>query len=229
MREMRPALGITVAKGEFPSTGFSRARKVSKNHGVAETKTVPASSAAATIAATTIAADDVALPEADKEAEAGKEADVVIKTETETISEEWKAESAPPVTATTTTTTTTTDIASDAPATAQPALEEKAALPSLDRLLSEESVGRRMWQHLQVSDDMADVRDMIADSPTGVVVLPQSAVSKSTSLDLGTLLNDNVLFTDQTFPTTVAAGANNTAQIKFTTVSGICGTVDRGS
>ncbi|KAI7832060.1 hypothetical protein BX661DRAFT_87246 [Kickxella alabastrina] len=86
-----------------------------------------------------------------------------------------------------------------------------------------------MWQHLQVSDDMADVRDMIADSPACVVVLPQSAASKSTSLDLGTLLNDNVLFTDQTFPTTVAAGANNTAQIKFTTVSGICGTVDRGS
>ncbi|KAJ1825952.1 hypothetical protein LPJ56_002426 [Coemansia sp. RSA 2599] len=89
-------------------------------------------------------------------------------------------------------------------------------------LLGPESLGRRMWQHFQTAEDMADLRDMVADTDTGVVVLPQSSSNRGSQQaeDMGALLNDNVLFTEH--------GLDDRAS-KFTTISGICGTVDKTS
>ncbi|KAJ2889526.1 hypothetical protein IWW38_004654, partial [Coemansia aciculifera] len=74
---------------------------------------------------------------------------------------------------------------------------------------------------------------MIADSPTGVLVLSQSPYrGSSAEPDLGAILNDNVLFTEFAFssdPNSSAEDDTLSNSRKFTTASGICGVVDRGS
>ncbi|KAJ2155925.1 hypothetical protein GGF46_005519 [Coemansia sp. RSA 552] len=76
--------------------------------------------------------------------------------------------------------------------------------------LAADALGRRVWRHFASAESQADLRDMIADSNTGVVVLPQSNSERS---DLDAVLNDNVLFTED--------GTG-----KFMTASGICGRMD---
>ncbi|KAJ1647023.1 hypothetical protein LPJ64_001551 [Coemansia asiatica] len=88
-------------------------------------------------------------------------------------------------------------------------------------LLGAESLGLRMWRYFQTSEEMADVRDMLGNSDTGLVLLPQATRNRMQPEDLGSLLNDNVLFTEQAL--------GDQQAVRFTTVSGICGTVDRGS
>ncbi|KAJ2332326.1 hypothetical protein GGI00_002838, partial [Coemansia sp. RSA 2681] len=99
--------------------------------------------------------------------------------------------------------------------------------------LPHDSLGRRLWLYLQAAPELADLRDMIADSPTGVLVLSQSPYrGSSAEPDLGAILNDNVLFTDTAFSSEASAGADSDTlsnSRKFTTASGICGVVDRGS
>ncbi|KAJ2235467.1 hypothetical protein IWW45_002572 [Coemansia sp. RSA 485] len=89
-------------------------------------------------------------------------------------------------------------------------------------LLGPASLGRRMWQHLQTASDMSDVRAMVADTSTAFIVLPQASTNRNTQppTDIGLLLNDNILFTEE------LAGIHAT---KFTTPSGIFGTVDQAS
>ncbi|KAJ2742682.1 hypothetical protein GGI20_004301 [Coemansia sp. BCRC 34301] len=99
--------------------------------------------------------------------------------------------------------------------------------------LSHDSLGRRLWLYFQAAPELADLRDMIADSPTGVLVLSQAPYrGSSAEPDLGAILNDNVLFTDTTFSSETNAGPDDSPlsnSRKFTTASGICGVVDRGS
>ncbi|KAJ1834464.1 hypothetical protein LPJ63_001949 [Coemansia sp. RSA 2711] len=96
---------------------------------------------------------------------------------------------------------------------------------SVEGLLPHDSLGRRMWQHFQAAAEQSDLRDMIADSPTGILVLPTSTAKGQDEPDFEALLNDNVLFTETVMP----EGADPGHKRKFTTASGICGTVDRGS
>ncbi|ORX72457.1 hypothetical protein DL89DRAFT_266017 [Linderina pennispora] len=98
------------------------------------------------------------------------------------------------------------------------ATDEKNALVAL----LPESLGKRLWQHFQVAAGMADLRDMVANSATGLVVLPQAPFRGPDEPDVGALLNDNVLFTDSDV---LAEGR----KCKFTTVSGIRGTIDCSS
>ncbi|KAJ2710671.1 hypothetical protein H4R19_003633, partial [Coemansia spiralis] len=97
-------------------------------------------------------------------------------------------------------------------------------------LLPDGSLGRRAWQHFQAAPGADDLRNMIADSPTGILVLSQAMHTGDEDLDV--VLGDNTLFTetpllerDATTPDGAAAGG---AKCKFTTASGIYGTVDRG-
>ncbi|KAJ2049773.1 hypothetical protein H4S04_003024 [Coemansia sp. S16] len=101
--------------------------------------------------------------------------------------------------------------------------------------LPHDSLGRRLWLYFQAAPELADLRDMIADSPTGVLVLSQSPYrGSSAEPDLGAILNDNVLFTDAAFSSEANVDCNEGGDAsstlrKFTTASGICGVVDRGS
>ncbi|KAJ2345665.1 hypothetical protein GGF43_005164, partial [Coemansia sp. RSA 2618] len=91
--------------------------------------------------------------------------------------------------------------------------------------LPHDSLGRRMWLHFQAAAEQGDLRDMVADSPTGVLVLPVSAHAGEPDFDA--LLNDNVLFTEHALDND--NGSERDAKCKFTTVSGICGVIDQGS
>ncbi|KAJ2870406.1 hypothetical protein GGH93_005593 [Coemansia aciculifera] len=101
--------------------------------------------------------------------------------------------------------------------------------------LPHDSLGRRLWLYFQAAPELADLRDMIADSPAGVLVLSQSPYrGSSAEPDLGAILNDNVLFTDAAFSSEANVDSNGDGDTtsnsrKFTTASGICGVVDRGS
>ncbi|KAJ1893067.1 hypothetical protein LPJ81_005434, partial [Coemansia sp. IMI 209127] len=87
-----------------------------------------------------------------------------------------------------------------------------------------------MWLQFQAAPDLADIRDMVADSPTGVLVLPQTPYRNAGEPNVSAMLNDNVLFTDTPYAMDIAEGSDATKGVrKFTTVSGICGTIDRGS
>ncbi|KAJ2450536.1 hypothetical protein EV183_004212 [Coemansia sp. RSA 2336] len=90
--------------------------------------------------------------------------------------------------------------------------EEEVSLPH-------DSLGRRMWQHFQAAAEQSDLRDMVADNATALLVLPVNAHSEEA--DLEALLNDNALFLE--------APVDQDTEVKFTSVSGICGKVDRGS
>ncbi|KAJ2845452.1 hypothetical protein IWW36_004777, partial [Coemansia brasiliensis] len=85
--------------------------------------------------------------------------------------------------------------------------------------LPHDSLGRRMWQHFQAAAEQSDLRDMVADNSTALLVLPIAANSEEA--DLEALLNDNALFLE--------APVGQDTDVKFTSVSGICGKVDRGS
>ncbi|KAJ2802190.1 ATP-dependent RNA helicase dbp2 [Coemansia guatemalensis] len=106
-------------------------------------------------------------------------------------------------------------------------------------LLPADSLGRKLWQHFQTAPDFADLRTMVADSPTAAIILPQSAAATEGANDLGAALNDNVLFTetplgavlggDDDSATEPQLDVHGAAQCSFTTVSGICGTVGGGA
>ncbi|KAJ2691194.1 hypothetical protein GGH99_002471 [Coemansia sp. RSA 1285] len=111
---------------------------------------------------------------------------------------------------------------------------------SLSALLSHDSLGRRMWLQFQAAADLADIRDMVADSATGILILPQTAYRHNTAEepDISDMLNDNVLFTESPLLTgdinsvqngETADALSPPAVHKFTTLSGICGTIDCGS
>ncbi|KAJ1986747.1 hypothetical protein GGI25_006238 [Coemansia spiralis] len=101
---------------------------------------------------------------------------------------------------------------------------------TLSGLLPHDSLGRKLWLQFQAAPDLADLRDMVADSPTGVLVLSQSPYRGTGDPDFGVILNDNVLFTDTPYSMNIEETATDQQTLrKFTTVSGICGTVDRGS
>ncbi|KAJ2729444.1 hypothetical protein IW152_005618 [Coemansia sp. BCRC 34962] len=128
---------------------------------------------------------------------------------------------------------TSLDITPAAPAESE--LSPSSDAPAVSGLgLPHDSLGRRLWLYFQAAPELADLRDMIADSPTGVLVLSQSPYrGSSPEPDLGAILNDNVLFTDTPFSVEASAdggdeGASSNSR-KFTTASGICGVVDRGS
>ncbi|KAJ2083992.1 hypothetical protein H4R24_000338 [Coemansia sp. RSA 988] len=99
-------------------------------------------------------------------------------------------------------------------------------------LLPVDSLGRKLWQYFQTSSDFADLRAMVADSPTAAIILPQGADSTE---DLGAVLNDNVLFSETPLAAVLSdngdstkepqSDAHETGHCSFTTVSGICGTV----
>ncbi|KAJ1734848.1 hypothetical protein LPJ61_000854 [Coemansia biformis] len=91
-------------------------------------------------------------------------------------------------------------------------------------LLPDGSLGRRAWQHFQAAPSAADLRSMIADSATGILVLSQAPHMGEEDLDV--VLGDNILFTETPLPE--SDDATDGAKCKFTTVSGIYGTVDRG-
>ncbi|KAJ2460902.1 hypothetical protein GGI02_005705, partial [Coemansia sp. RSA 2322] len=119
------------------------------------------------------------------------------------------------------------------PAAATTPQSEPAPVPELKEdggavaaLLPHASLGRRLWLFFQAAPELADLRDMIADSPTGVLVLPQSPYRGTGEPNLAAMLNDNVLFTDRAFS---VADEHDSHLCKFTTTSGICGLVDRGS
>ncbi|KAJ2414534.1 hypothetical protein GGI10_002329 [Coemansia sp. RSA 2530] len=128
---------------------------------------------------------------------------------------------------------TSLGIAPATPAESEPSpSRDSLAVPGLG--LPHDSLGRRLWLYFQAAPELADLRDMIADSPTGVLVLSQSPYrGSSAEPDLGAILNDNVLFTDAPF--SIEAGVDggdedaSSNSRKFTTASGICGVVDRGS
>ncbi|KAJ2384962.1 hypothetical protein GGI23_006813, partial [Coemansia sp. RSA 2559] len=87
-----------------------------------------------------------------------------------------------------------------------------------------------MWVQFQAAPDLADIRDMVADSPTGVLVLPQTPYRNAGEPNVSAMLNDNVLFTATPYAMDIAEESDATRGVrKFTTVSGICGTIDRGS
>ncbi|KAJ2650030.1 hypothetical protein IWW40_002743 [Coemansia sp. RSA 1250] len=96
---------------------------------------------------------------------------------------------------------------------------DKLATHDEEVSLPHDSLGRRMWQHFQAAAEQSDLRDMVADNATALLVLPVNANSEEA--DLEALLNDNALFLE--------APAGQGTEIKFTSVSGICGKVDRGS
>ncbi|KAJ2765055.1 hypothetical protein IWQ57_004927 [Coemansia nantahalensis] len=95
-------------------------------------------------------------------------------------------------------------------------------------LLPDGSLGRRVWQHFQAAPGADDLRAMIAGSPTGILVLSQAAHTGDEDLDV--VLGDNTLFTERPLleRDEAAAAADDGAKCKFTTASGIYGTVDRG-
>ncbi|PIA18286.1 hypothetical protein COEREDRAFT_79787 [Coemansia reversa NRRL 1564] len=112
----------------------------------------------------------------------------------------------------------------------QQTLESPQSLP----LLSTDSLGQRMWRHFQLSPDFADLRAMVADSPTAAIILPQCTGTEVETEDVGTILNDNVLFSETSLDGVVSNNdpssgpqveVQNVVQCSFTTVSGICGTV----
>ncbi|KAJ2559776.1 hypothetical protein EV175_000161 [Coemansia sp. RSA 1933] len=97
------------------------------------------------------------------------------------------------------------------------------------QLLPHDSLGRKLWLRFQAAPDLADIRDMVADSATGVLVLPQTPHRSAGEPDVSAMLNDNVLFTDSPYAMDNNSNSNASGVYKFTTVSGICGTIDRGS
>ncbi|KAJ1944762.1 hypothetical protein FBU59_002512, partial [Linderina macrospora] len=119
-------------------------------------------------------------------------------------------------------------------ASSPPTEEARASMPATELVKSAEpselaepnlglsAFGRQLWQHLQASASMADLRDLVGDSDTGLVVLPQSEFRGFTSPDVSALVTDNVLFTDSD----VLQLGTDGAQCKFTTASGIRGVVD---
>lgn len=100
-----------------------------------------------------------------------------------------------------------------------------AALPEPKKeelsMLPHDSLGRKLWCYFQVDPGMADVRDLVADNSTAVLVLSQSAHRHTNaSLDMSAAVNDNVLFLDHPL---------DSDQSKFTTASGIYGSADQSS
>ncbi|KAJ2124723.1 hypothetical protein IW147_001504 [Coemansia sp. RSA 720] len=94
-------------------------------------------------------------------------------------------------------------------------------------LLPHDSLGRRVWLHFQAAPEQSDLRDMVAGNPNAVLVLPVSAHTGDP--DFTALLNDNVLFTEHPLLDGSGPEASVDTKCKFTTVSGICGTIDMGS
>ncbi|KAJ2132423.1 hypothetical protein GGH19_003562 [Coemansia sp. RSA 1807] len=93
--------------------------------------------------------------------------------------------------------------------------------------LPHDSLGRRVWLHFQAAPEQSDLRDMVAGNPNAVLVLPVSAHTGDS--DFTALLNDNVLFTEHPLLDASEPTASMDTKCKFTTVSGICGTIDAGS
>ncbi|KAJ2502646.1 hypothetical protein GGH96_000935 [Coemansia sp. RSA 1972] len=93
--------------------------------------------------------------------------------------------------------------------------------------LPHDSLGRRVWLHFQAAPEQSDLRDMVAGNPNAVLVLSVSTHTRDP--DFTALLNDNVLFTEHPLPDGSEPAASVDTKCKFTTVSGICGTIDVGS
>ncbi|KAJ1719122.1 hypothetical protein LPJ53_006052 [Coemansia erecta] len=102
----------------------------------------------------------------------------------------------------------TPQAAGDTPGDTEDTTDPAALLPA-------GSLGRRLWQHVQASPSASDMRTLLADGgPNALLLLPQTP---SPTADLGSALDDHVLFTEH------AAGAD--AATKFATSSGIHGRV----